>query len=779
MVKNTLIGLAITIASFASLGLCAGTPVADSPITIINIPTDYQALYRQKITDFVPEESVSVYGTQGELVTGSTFTWELDTLLITKSQAYKCICTPPWPYKETSFYVDINVLRLKAPKISSISTINKGVVLKWSKPANIKNNKSQIVPITGYNIYRAHEKNDKVIEYRGTVGTSRLEYQDGIDSIGFNYYWKITAITTDSLAESEYSAEKINQSGLGIENLKLEATQGTIDKQIKLTWPKIQDYTYAQVFCLNDGEPQYSLTKGSGNSCTYLVPTRLLGTPLLFSIKMSKNETDTHFSHFVYAEGWSRHDVPRALKLHNSIEGVNLSWTKPKYYESVDGYIVLRYEKKFTTKPEYGAVFFNVNGADNLTFTDSTGVYGKNYYYCVSARGKLAQFEGLTQYPFGKWTGALTGRRLMPTTDIVGAEHGMDYASIDVRWNTVWGASCYRVYRALTPDSTQAKAFSGWLKANTFTDKSTSLSTQDSYYYFVKVSPRTNGAYASDFSIPAVGWLKSKPFDFTLTSGGMIHTFSKNILNYQDENPDFTASPSAYGQYADPVTPTKISKISFRMNSNLFPSDTVGFANISSLWMYKSTVYNKAINAGIYTDTFLQDTSFLSGQLEEYPIDVWVKTSSKEKGFPRSTAYRTSQVVYQVPPTLDTASRMSVIDGETYFDLRYDAEADTFLMITGENFGQNKPKVWIEYKLAGKTKVYKTSLTVSAEFSKQPLTNSLYTQADGYSAVNVKIPKSWAKKQPWGDDNNIEAYLVISTGRAIGKPVRIVLGPSN
>ena len=68
---------------------------------------------------------------------------------------------------------------------------------------------------------------------------------------------------------------------------------------------------------------------------------------------------------------------------------------------------------------------------------------------------------------------------------------------ITITWDTVSGASHYRVYRAESISATKI-AISGWQTGTSYVD--TSVATGTTYYYWVKAATSSSGINASDFS---------------------------------------------------------------------------------------------------------------------------------------------------------------------------------------------------------------------------------------------------------------------------------------
>ncbi|MCP4715253.1 MAG: hypothetical protein GY868_09065, partial [Deltaproteobacteria bacterium] len=80
----------------------------------------------------------------------------------------------------------------------------------------------------------------------------------------------------------------------------------------------------------------------------------------------------------------------------------------------------------------------------------------------------------------------------------VTATDGTHSDKVAVTWDSVSGASHYRVYRNMSDSSASAAALSGWQTDTLYDD--TTAAAMVNYYYWVKAAVDGSGAYASAFS---------------------------------------------------------------------------------------------------------------------------------------------------------------------------------------------------------------------------------------------------------------------------------------
>jgi fibronectin type 3 domain-containing protein len=84
---------------------------------------------------------------------------------------------------------------------------------------------------------------------------------------------------------------------------------------------------------------------------------------------------------------------------------------------------------------------------------------------------------------------------LSPPTNVSASDGIVN--KVQITWNTVSGASHYRVYRSLLPLATKT-AISGWQTGTSYDD--TTVTPGTTYYYWVKAAASSSGSNASGYS---------------------------------------------------------------------------------------------------------------------------------------------------------------------------------------------------------------------------------------------------------------------------------------
>jgi hypothetical protein len=145
-----------------------------------------------------------------------------------------------------------------------------------------------------------------------------------------------------------------------------------------------------------------------------------------------------------------------------------------------------------------------ISGWQTGTSYDDTGVTkGDTYYYWLkAATGSSGDNASDFSASNSGYAAVMLPIDLDPPTG-VSASDGTYTDKVRITWNTVTGASHYRVYRSLFP-LTSKIAISGWQTGTSYDD--TSVTKGDTYYYWLKAATSSSGDNASDFSASNSGY---------------------------------------------------------------------------------------------------------------------------------------------------------------------------------------------------------------------------------------------------------------------------------
>lgn len=131
-------------------------------------------------------------------------------------------------------------------------------------------------------------------------------------------------------------------------------------------------------------------------------------------------------------------------------------------------------------------------------YTDYGPVYGNTYYYWV--RASKSQFG---QYATG-FSAANTGYLGFFTAPSASATDGTYTDRVEVSWNTVPGATHYRVYRGTSMHPALSAPISNWQSTTTFSDLTATTGVK--YHYWVKASQDASGTVTTGYGAKDAGY---------------------------------------------------------------------------------------------------------------------------------------------------------------------------------------------------------------------------------------------------------------------------------
>lgn len=148
-----------------------------------------------------------------------------------------------------------------------------------------------------------------------------------------------------------------------------------------------------------------------------------------------------------------------------------------------------------TNSNSYSAVSI-ANNLTSTSYINTSATPGVLYYYWV----KASNSGGTSNF-----SNSDTGYRKLSVPINVSATDGTLITGVNITWNSVSGASYYRVYRAATSGGVKT-ALGNWQTALSYFD--TSAVTGMTYYYFVMAAVDASGTRPSAYSAYAVGLRK-------------------------------------------------------------------------------------------------------------------------------------------------------------------------------------------------------------------------------------------------------------------------------
>lgn len=177
-------------------------------------------------------------------------------------------------------------------------------------------------------------------------------------------------------------------------------------------------------------------------------------------------------------------------------ESAKVSWG---VVSGADGYQIYRATSETGT-------YSNIKTTTSASYTNTGLTTGKTYYYKV----KAFRYSGTTKV-YGKYSSIVSAKPI-PSAPTNSKAVSTNYNSVKLSWNSVSGASAYRVYRA-----TSSTGIYSYVKATTKTSYTdTGLTTGKTYYYKVRAYKTigTTKVYGKYTTMASVKPLPSTPTNF-------------------------------------------------------------------------------------------------------------------------------------------------------------------------------------------------------------------------------------------------------------------------
>ena len=131
------------------------------------------------------------------------------------------------------------------------------------------------------------------------------------------------------------------------------------------------------------------------------------------------------------------------------------------------------------------------------TYSDFSASPGVTYYYFARA---ATSSSGDNASPYSTYN---TGWKALIPPQNVSATDGLYTNQVRITWNSVPGASYYRVYRATSSTGTKT-ALGSWQTGTTYYD--TTVTPGTTYYYFVTAALDSSGYRQSFYSTYNTGY---------------------------------------------------------------------------------------------------------------------------------------------------------------------------------------------------------------------------------------------------------------------------------
>ena len=304
------------------------------------------------------------------------------------------------------------------------------------------------------------------------------------------YYWVKAAANASNSGASAFSSPI---SGYRLLSQPVAVESLPIENGIKLRWHEVEGAAAYRVYRGTSPYAQASTPIGEWFAGASLVDdTAEPGVRYNYWVKAARSRTGQRESAFSsVAAGLLPLSAPAALEATLSAGRVLLQW------EEVAG--ATHYRVYRGIDPDVAAAVAIGSWQEAVGFVDGETLPGVHYYYWIKAakgmRGQLAGAMGVRASSF----------RAMVAPGWLSTSQGSFADRVEVSWESVTGASYYRVYRSTSPNPTFHVPLGGWQRPTQYMDSGVDPGVR--YYYWVKAAPMADGEGASLFSAISSGFL--------------------------------------------------------------------------------------------------------------------------------------------------------------------------------------------------------------------------------------------------------------------------------
>ena len=331
----------------------------------------------------------------------------------------------------------------------------------------------------GYRIYRKSAGEDWSL--LAEVEADKLSYTDDSGDTGKKYSYTVQAYKN---ADGKEITGEYNENGVSATKLPatvaLKEAKNNEKDGIDISWNKVSNADGYRIYRKTSGSSWSRLSDISSNTkITYTDKTAVSGTTYYYTVRAYKVYEGT-----TILGGYDNKGVSAAFKESVQPLGkVELSGAKDsgkasiivswKAVEGAEGYRIYR---KFTGSSWKKLVDV---ASDQLSYTDSSGVTGKQYTYTIRAFRTVNGKEEL-----GGFDNLGVSATKLPSSVVLKSAKDNGKDGIDISWNKVSNADGYRVYRKT--------ANSSWTKLSDVTSNTTIIYTDKTvasgkaYYYTVR-----------------------------------------------------------------------------------------------------------------------------------------------------------------------------------------------------------------------------------------------------------------------------------------------------
>lgn len=441
------------------------------------------ALYWKKVNGadgykiYKKQEGSTAYLLTQTITSNSTVSF-VDTDVSQKQYSYYIIA-----YKGATDAVRSGVCQIEFVKPTTLKGLDKlanGFKIKWTKLSGVNS----------YQVLRRNDGDDTFVKI-ATADSDKNNYSDTTAVGGVRYYYTVKCVTSAGVSGAPEAL-----SGIYLATPSITSATNT-KKAITINWSASYNASGYYVYrkAPNDKSAVKIATVKGGNKTSYTDSSVAKNTTYTYYVKAYATSIESNFSAALTAKIYT---PPAVASLKVTSSGIVVSWNA---VSGIKKYNVYR-------KAEGESVYKKIATATGTAYTDSTGVSGKKYYYCLTSLSD----SGVESYK-----GSAKNCWYLSTTTINSATAVK--TGLKIKWTKVNGAASYSVYKY------ESKTYTllGTVTGVSFIDKT--IKKGKSRTYAVKVNySGTSSNYSKRLKAFRLGTPKLK---VTNVSNGLLLSWSK------------------------------------------------------------------------------------------------------------------------------------------------------------------------------------------------------------------------------------------------------------
>ncbi|MDR0706714.1 MAG: fibronectin type III domain-containing protein [Treponema sp.] len=356
-----------------------------------------------------------------------------------------------------SSIVSATAVMIAPANVTAVAQSTSGILVSWDSVSGA----------ASYKVYRGGSADG---EYTLAGSPTEPAYTDTELSMGTTYYYKVSAVTSGGegpLSSAVSTATSVPGAPVNV----TAATQWT--SGIQVSWDSVSDATGYKVYRSGSADGEYTLA-GSPTATSYLDTELSMGTTYYYKVSAVTSGGEGPLSSSASATTRSLPapaNVTAAAPPSNSISSILVSWDSVSGAASYKVYRGGSADGEYTLAGSLEATSYTATES----YTDTELSMGTTYYYKVSAVDSGG--EGPLSAPVSATT------RVAGATNVTAA--ALSSNSISISWDSVSGATGYKVYRYTSLSYNAQYTLAGSPTTASYID--TGLSASTTYYYKVSV----------------------------------------------------------------------------------------------------------------------------------------------------------------------------------------------------------------------------------------------------------------------------------------------------